>query len=59
MFMKIIDTISYIGGAMILIIMIFFEDHIGRTTYIVLTYLLALFLIMVLSIKFIKRKRKL
>lgn len=57
MFMKIIDTISYIGGALILIIMIFFEHSISRTTYIVLTCLLALFLIIVLSIKFIKRNR--
>ena len=56
--MKLIDTISYIGGAVILIIMIFFKHSIDRTTHIALTWLLTLFLIIVLSVKFIKRKRR-
>jgi hypothetical protein len=60
-FMKvssIVDTLSYVGIAIILIITIFFENSMGRTTYIVLTYLLALLLVIVLSVKFIKRKRR-
>ena len=53
-----LDTVSYVGIATLLIISIFFGDSIGPTTDIVLACVLALLLVIVLSTKFINRKRR-
>lgn len=55
---SIIESLSYVGIALILVVTLFFEEFLGPMVDALLTYLLALFLLIVIGIKLYKRKKK-